>query len=756
MTMKKIITVAGIFLSSMLIPVQASQNKDVLQTSAQKLTIERIMSSPALEGATPRSIQLSPDGKRVTFIKGKQDNYERFDLWEYNIAANTTQMLFDSDDLHKGNEALSDEEKARRERMRVYGSGIMSYSWSNDGTALLFPLAGDVFYFKLGSKNAQKLVDTPAFETDVKFSPKGNYISYIREQNLYVMNVTTGQETAITKQGGGDIKMGMAEFVAQEEMSRMTGYWWSPNESHIAFTKVDNSDVLTITRSEIYAESIKTIEQKYPKAGTNNAVVELAVKALNASQPTWIDLNGEAQDNKDVYLARVNWMNDNTLTFQVQSRNQKRLDLMAYSLNTAKVNTLLTETSDTWLNLHDDLRFLTDQKFVWASERDGYKHLYLYSNTGKLLKQLTKGQWVIDSIVGLSQDQSQVFIQARKDTVLESHIYALSLKSNKIQRISELGFFNDSTFSSDGGVYVNTRSNVNTPPQVSLHKASGERLTWLAENKVTQDHPLYPYMNNWIKPSFGTIKANDNTDLYYRLYKPDSTHLMDKDSKHPAIVYLYSGPTAQVVANRWAGSRGLLMQTWADKGYVVFSVDNRGANYRGKAFEAPLYRKMGSVEVEDQITGVEFLRSLDYVDAKNIGVHGHSYGGYITLMAMFKASDYFAAGVAGAPVTDWRLYDTHYTERYMGDPTQLDDAYTAASVFPFAKDLKGDLLIYHGMADDNVLFTHSTKLYKHLQDLAIGFHIMDYPGKKHSIRGKNTGIHLYHTITNFFDTHLQN
>ena len=444
-------------------------------------------------------------------------------------------------------------------------------------------------------------------------------------------------------------------------------------------------------------------------------------------------------------------MDANTLTYQVQSRDQKTLDLMAYSLSSDSNKQLLQETSKTWINLHDDLLFLDDENFVWASERDGFHHLYLYKNDGSLVKQLTEGTWVVDSIAGVNDDATLLYFEGRKDTPLERHIYALSLTDSKITRLSDAGYYNQATFSHDGSVFVNKRSNVNTPPQVGLYKASGERLTWLAENKVEQGHPLHPYMQKWIEPSFGSSAANDDTELLYRLYTPKNT-----SEKRPAIVYLYSGPGVQVVANRWAGNRGLLMQHWANKGYVVFSVDNRGANYRGKAFEDPLYRAMGAVEVDDQIAGVEFLRTLDYVDSKNIGVHGHSYGGYMTLMAMFKAGDYFAAGVSGAPVTDWRLYDTHYTERYMGDPRELDDAYTAASVFPYAKDLKGDLLIYHGMADDNVLFTHSTKLYKHLQDLAIPFHTMDYPGKKHSIRGKNTGIHLYHTITNFFDTHLQN
>ena len=272
----------------------------------------------------------------------------------------------------------------------------------------------------------------------------------------------------------------------------------------------------------------------------------------------------------------------------------------------------------------------------------------------------------------------------------------------------------------------------------------------MAENALDQYHPLSQYYGNWIAPEFGTIKAEDGTDLYYRLYKP-----ANMSGKHPVIVYHYGGPIAQVVTNRWGGDRGLMFQYWAQQGYVVFSIDNRGSNYRGKAFEDPIYQAMGGVEVDDQLTGVKFLHTLPYVDKNRIGVYGHSYGGYMTLMSMFRNPDVYAAGVSGAPVTEWRLYDTHYTERYMGDPRVVADKYDAASVFPYATNLKGELLILHGMADDNVLFTHATKLYKHLQDNAVLFHAMDYPGKKHSIRGKNTRIHMFKTITKHFDTHMK-
>ena len=716
------------------------------------LSIERIFESPSLQGPAQIKLQVSPDGKRVTFLQGKKTDYERLDLWEYDIKSRKTQLLFDSNDLSTGPEILSNEEKARRERMRLSGSGIVSYEWSDDGKALLFSLAGDAFYYRLGDKKTQQILQTSEFETDVKLSPKGNYLSYVRNQDLYIKHIKSGEETRLTGDGQGPIKNAMAEFVAQEEMGRMTGYWWSPDEQQIAFTQVDESPVEQITRSEIYADSIKMITQRYPSAGTNNVLIKLAVIDLSSKQKQWIDLGNE----QDIYLARVKWMKDSSvLTYQIQNRNQQHLALKAFNLSNNSQTTLIEEKSDTWVNLNEDLHFLDDQQhFIWASEKDGYKHLYLHKNNGELVRQITKGNWVVDKIEAIDQKNNLVYFTGRADTPTQSHLYKVGLGAGPVTKITKRSGFHEISFSDDASVYVDSFSSINIPQQVSLHNAEGRQLTWLSENAVDENHPLKPYQANWVKPTISSFNLEDGTELYYQLYKPHNIQGKQSKERHPVIVYQYGGPGVQVVKDSWGGNRGLLMQYWASKGYVVFSIDNRGSEARGKAFEDPLYKKMGSVELADQIEGVKFLRTLPYVDETRIGVYGHSYGGYMTLMAMFKAGDYFQAGVAGAPVTDWGLYDTHYTERFMGHPKADEDAYLAASVFPYAKDLKGDLLIYHGMADDNVLFTNSTKLYKHLQDLAILFESMDYPGKKHSIRGKNTGIHLYKTITNFFDKHF--
>ncbi|WP_338456305.1 DPP IV N-terminal domain-containing protein, partial [uncultured Alteromonas sp.] len=451
----------------------------MLSTAVQAapLDIERIFASPSLDGNAPRALKVSPDGERVTFLKGKQTDYERLDLWEYHIDSGETRLLFDSNDLQSGEEVLSDEEKARRERMRLSGSGIVSYQWSADGKALLFPLGGDVYYHKLGEKGAKQLLDTDVFETDIKLSPKGNYISFIRDQNLFVKHIESGKETAITKEGGGNIKFGMAEFVAQEEMGRMTGYWWSPDESFIAFTKVDESPVDVISRSEIYADDIKTIEQKYPKAGTNNVLVELAIQNINNGARRWVDLG----EDKDIYLARGKWMpNSETFTYQWQTRDQQTLELRAYNVPTEKQDVLLSETSNTWVNLHNDLYFLSDSdQFIWASERDGFKHLYLYENSGKLVRQLTQGDWVVDNIEAVDAKSNRIYFAGRKDTPLESHAYSVSLDGGDISRITNEGAYHSVSFSKDASIFIDRFSTINSPAQVSLNDASGKRITWL-------------------------------------------------------------------------------------------------------------------------------------------------------------------------------------------------------------------------------------------------------------------------------------
>ena len=716
---------------------------------AKQLELERLFADPALSGATPRSLTMAPDGSRVTYLKGKATDANRLDLWEYHIKDGSHRLLVDADSLVSGAETLSDEEKARRERMRLFASGIVSYSWSKNSDALLFPLNGDLYYYELKHKTAKKLTNTAAFETDATISPGGNYVAFIREQNLFVLNIATGQETQLTKDGGGTIKNGMAEFVAQEEMGRMTGYWWAPDDSKIAFTRTDESAVAEVVRNEIYADEIKLFNQRYPYTGTANATIELGVVSVADGAISWIPHG----DEQDIYLPRVDWTQDaRFLTYQWQSRNQQLLELRLVDLSNTKQQVLLTERSKTWINLHDDLHFLANGKgFIWASERDGYKHLYLYDLQGKLQRQLTRGDWIVDELDAVNEKNGVVYFTARKDSALERHLYQVSLSGGEITRVSEAGYDHALVVAKDGSSFIDSFSNVTTPPKVALRAMSGEVLTWLEQNALDSQHALTPYHSDLQAPRFGTLKAEDGQTMHYRMFEPAT---LQPGKKYPVIVSVYGGPHAQRVTNTWSG-RDLYLHYLVQQGYLVFQLDNRGSYNRGKAFEDPIYKKLGVAEIADQIKGVEYLRSLPYVDAEHIGIYGHSYGGYMAIMAMFKAGDYFAAGVSGAPVTDWALYDTHYTERYLGHPAQNADGYTASAVFPYADGLKGNLLIYHGMADDNVLFTHSTKLYKQLQDKGLLFDMINYPGSKHSMFGQPVQTHLHKSITRFFDQHLK-
>jgi len=355
---------------------------------ADELTIARLVASPALSGPRAKGVKISPDGSRVTFLQGKSTDQNQQDLWEYHIADQQKRLLVDSLQLSGGEEKLDEAELARRERARVYASGIVEYDWSPDGKALMFPLSGDLYYLALGTK-PRRLTETEATETDARISPRGGFVSFIREQNLYVIDLNTGQERAITNQGGGAISYGMAEFVAQEEMYRKTGYWWSKDDSRLAYTRTDESGVRLVNRYEIDADGVTTIAQRYPFAGTANALIELFVEDLASGVVREVDLG----EDKDIYLARVEFSPDSTLVLQKQPRDQKSLDLIFVDAETMEQTLVLQEQQPNWVNLHSDLTFLDDgARFIWTSERSGFNHIYLYQKDGTLIRQLTSGE----------------------------------------------------------------------------------------------------------------------------------------------------------------------------------------------------------------------------------------------------------------------------------------------------------------------------------------------------------------------------
>jgi dipeptidyl-peptidase-4 len=727
---------------------------------AAELTIDRLFDAPALSGPTIIGLKISPDGARVTFLQGKPNDKDRLDLWEYNIRDAQARVLVDSDLLAPGRETLSDEERSRRERQRTAAlSGILEYSFAPSGRALLFPLGGELYYYDLAKPPAQaltKITHSQGFATDAAVSPKGSYIAYVRDQNLYAYDVARQKEKALTSDGHGSIKNGMAEFVAQEEMDRSTGYWWAPDDEHIAFARVDETPVKVTQRFEIAADNVATFAQRYPAAGGANVSVRLGVTNVRSGATTWVDLGPDA----DIYLARVNWLPDGkTIAIQRESRDQRRLDLLFADIATGKTRVVLTETSDSWIGLNDELTFLDKvREFVWVSARDGFPHLYLYDYDGRLLRRLSAGDWSVDDFRGraikaVDEAHRLLYFTATAKSPLERHLYKVSLDSDdpfKLNRITREDGLHSIVMPPDGSFYVDAFNSIDQPPQVALHASDGALITYLIENRLNEQHPDALYVADNSVPEFGTLAAADGQQLHYRLFKP--LHF-DPKKRYPAIVDVYGGPGVQRVLNSWSGSSFTQILTRA--GYVVFQLDNRGTAFRGTAFQSPIHGKLGEVEVADQVVGARWLGSQAFVDPTRIGVWGWSYGGYLTLMLMFKAPELFQAGISGAPVTDWTLYDTHYAERYLNKPQENSAGYEASSALPYAKDLQGKLLIIHGMADDNVLFLNSTKIFRRLQDLGKPFEVMVYPGAKHGLIRQHDGRHAYATMLDFFNRNLR-
>ena len=716
---------------------------------AEKLTLEAITGSAPLSGPTLMKPKIAPDGSRVTFLRGKDTDRNQLDLWEYHIASGQTRMLVDSKVVLPGDETLSDVEKARRERQRIAAmTGIVDYQWSPDGNSLLFPLGGELYLYDLhksGQAAVRQLTQGEGFTTDAKLSPKGGFVSFVRERNVWVIDLASGKQIQLTFDGSAVIGNGVAEFVADEEMDRHTGYWWAPDDSAIAFARINETPVPVQKRYEMYADRVEMIEQRYPAAGDANVQVQLGVIAPAAgAAPRWIDLG----KNTDIYLTRVAWKSAAALTFQRQSRDQKTLELIVANLADGKQQVLVTETSKTWVPLHNSLRFLKDGRFIWASERSGFQHLYVASADGKQLTALTSGPWPVDELLAVDEGKGLVYFRAGVQSPLRSEIYSVPLAGGEPTKLSQVPGMHSASFAKNASVYVDSWSNSTTPPQIELFRANGEKIATLLENNLDDaQHPYAKYRSAQLPVEFGQLTAADGkTPLHYSLIKPAG---FDASKQYPVAVYVYGGPASQTVTDSWAG-RGdhMFNQYLAQNGYVVFSLDNRGTPRRGRDFGGALYGVQGTVEVADQLKGVEWLKAQPWVDGRRIGVQGWSNGGYMTLMLLAKASDQYACGVAGAPVTDWGLYDTHYTERYMNLPALNEAGYKEARVVTHVDGLTSPLLLIHGMADDNVLFSNSTALMSALQKRGQPFELMTYPGAKHGLSGANA-LHRYRVAEQF-------
>jgi dipeptidyl-peptidase-4 len=659
--------------------------------SAQDLTFERVFASPGLNGPAPRAVKLSPDGRYLTLLRNRADDRERYDLWGFDRQTSQWTMLVDSLKLSSGR-ALSEAEKMQRERQRIGDlKGIVSYEWAADGKSVLVPVDGDLLLAGLDGA-VRKIEGTKGGELNPKLGPKGEHIAFVRDRRLWTGKVAGGAPVAITpEEANANVHWGEAEFVAQEEMARFNGFWWSPDESRIAVERFDESMVGVVTRAAIGAEGTKTYDQRYPAAGTPNAEVSLWVMAPDGSGKVQVDLGAE----RDIYLARVDWApGGKRLYVQRMNREQTVLDMLEVDPATGKSSVLFSEKAADkhWIDLSDSYRFLKDGSLIWWSQRDGFGHLY--HRKGGKWSQLTKGDWTVTGMVGVDEAGGKVYFTGTKDDVLAQQVYAMDLKAPaKLKRLTELGWVNGASMDRSGQTLMISRSSDTQPAQSFIADTNGKRLAWIEENKIAGAHPYAPYLGSHRPAQFGTILAADGTSLHYMMITP----LLEPGKTYPVFTYHYGGPTAQVVTR---GFQGALAQAIVDKGYIYFAIDNRGSENRGVKFASALHHAMGSVEVEDQLAGANWLKKQPFVDAEKISTFGWSYGGYMSIKMLQANPGAYAAGIAVAPVTKWQMYDTTYTERYLGDPRKLPEVYEKSNALADTKKISDPLLIIHGMADE--------------------------------------------------------
>ena len=573
--MRHLLAAAAILALATPLAAQESDGMTTQATQATDLSLERVFASPGLNGPSPRGAKLSPDGRYLTLLRNREDDKDRYDLWGYDRETGEWTMLVDSEKLSSGRE-LSEDEKMQRERARVGNlKGIISYQWSPDSTGVLVPLDGDLYLAKLDG-TITRLTDTEESELNPKLSEQGTYVSFVRDRQLWVGEV--GKEAQpITPKEGDLIRWGEAEFVAQEEMGRMDGYWWSPDDKRIAVQRTDEAPVGVVTRAAIGATGTKVFDQRYPAAGSDNAFVELFVMDPDGGNMVKVDLG----QNPDIYLARVDWSPDGDWLFaQRENRDQTMLELLSIDPATGRSDVILTEKAaieDYWINLSDDYRFLKDHTMIWWSESDGYGHLYRRTREGQV--QLTQGDWVVTKLVGVNEESGDVFFTGTRDGALEQHVYRMNLSSpGEATRLTELGFTHSASMDKDAQTLLISRSSPSQPPQSYLADTDGNRLTWVQENALDADHPYAPFLDSHVTPEFGTILTDDGTPLHWMMLKPD----MEPGKKYPVFFYHYGGPHVQVVDHGW---KGALPQAIVDKGYIYFAIDNRGSANRGVAFE---------------------------------------------------------------------------------------------------------------------------------------------------------------------------
>jgi dipeptidyl-peptidase-4 len=730
------VLLAALALITILPSQPAAQQSAAVRGKA--LTIERIYSQPSLSGRLTRGLTWTPDGKQLGYFETKGSGKEaKTELWVMDAANGERRLFVSSDKL----ESILPADTSRPTQATGLGRRAPSqYQWAADGSGILFQGATALAWLDVKSQAARTLVSGTASIADPKISPDSRSVSFIRDHNVWLVNLADGKERAITQGGTEEIRKGELDWVYPEELDIKTAYWWSPDSSAIAYLEMDERKVSQYPLVDFSSPSGEAEMERYPVAGGANPVVRVLVALLAGGEPRAMDTGAEAE----IYIPRVNWLTDSKhLAIQRLNRAQTELDLLVADASTGKSHVVLTEKDPYWINVSDELFFLKDGKrFLWSSERSGYRHLYLYDVGGKQLAQLTKGDWEVEAVDAVDEAKGFVYFTATEKSPLERQLYRVALDGSGFARLTKEDGTHAAVLAPNASAFIDTFSNTAAPPRQDICRADGSRITAISENKVAElaDFHLSPV-------EFLSVKSHDGVQLNASIIKPPD---FDPKKKYPVLVYTYGGPHAQVVRNAWGGATFLWHQLMAQKGYIIFALDNRGSAGRGHLFEEPIHFRLGAQELSDQRDGVAYLRTLPYVEANRIGIWGWSYGGHMTLHAMFEASGDFKAGFAGGPVTDWRYYDTIYTERYMGLPQKNKVSYEESSPVKNAAHLKGKLLIAHGTGDDNVHFANTLAVINDLIEAGKYVEVLAFPGRGHGVSDPPARRVLMQRVTQFF------
>lgn len=707
----------------------------LLGQNKKEITFEHVVDG-TFSPAGIQNIRWMQDGRFYTTLKRTQNDIE---LRKYNI------LTGDYDVLVASSELLYD----GRNRPVV----IQGYQFSADEKKILIKTdieriwrrstRENYFIYDLENESLKKLTESNQKQQYAKLSPSGNMAAFVQENDLFLVNLNTGKEKAITSDGRfNHVINGAADWVYEEEFGIARAWDWSPDGEKIAFYRFNESDVKEFFMTEWGDLYPGLVRFKYPKAGEKNSVVKIGVYDLKSEKTTWMDIGSE----NDQYIPRINWTKDsNILAIRRMNRLQNKQDLMFADVNTGKTKIIKTEKSDAWIDVNDDLKFLENgEQFIYSSEESGYNHIYLYDMSGELIRQITKGDWEVTNYLGFNEDSGKLYYIGTEESPLQRHLYSINIDGSGKHKLSDGEGWNSVNMSRDFKYYIETFSSPDTPPEYTLHKADGEQTRVLENNKQLKDK-----LAEYAMPSKEYIKIPlPQATLNAYIMKPKN---FDESKKYPVLFYVYGGPGSQTVQKNYgAGQRPMWHRYLTEQGYIVVSVDNRGTGARGRDFEKQVYKKLGQYEVKDQIDAAKYLiNKYDFIDENRIGVWGWSYGGYMSSLLLARGGDIFSTAISVAPVTNWRFYDTIYTERFMQPPQMNPEGYKKGSPITYAGQIDGNYLLVHGTGDDNVHFQNSVTLVNALVAEGVQFETMYYPNRSHGIYGGNTRSHLYKMLNNF-------